>query len=107
MISEWRKLTFSSDELGVAITSYLQATRGMGKDDRLGGMEISDPQNVTVTVTTCPAAGGEPASVQLKAETLAALMVAHCIRTRRPLPRRATKSIVLDNDRVSLVMTMA
>jgi hypothetical protein len=107
MITEWRKLTFSVDELGAAIVAYLQATRGMAKQDRLGDVAITDPHNVAVTVTVYPAAGGEPASIELKAETLAALMVAHCIRTRTPLPRRATKSIVVDDDRVSLVLTMA
>ncbi|WP_119417789.1 hypothetical protein [Desertibaculum subflavum] len=107
MITEWRKLTFSTDELAAAITTYLLATRGMAKDDRLGGVAITDPHNVAVTVTIYPAVSGEPSSVELKAEALAALMVAHCIRTRTPLPRRATKSIVVDDDRVALVLSMA
>lgn len=107
MITEWRKLTFSTDELAAAISTYLQATRGMAKDDRLGDISIADPHNVAVTVTIYPAVGGEPSSVDLKAETLAALMVAHCIRTRTPLPRRATKSIVVDDDRIALVLSMA
>lgn len=106
MITEWRKLTFSTDELAAAITTYLHATRGMAKEDRVGDVTITDPHNVAVTVTIYPA-GGEPASLDLKAETLAALLVAHCIRTQTVLPRRATKSIVVDEDRVALVLSMA
>lgn len=106
MITEWRKLTFSADELANAISSYLRATRGMGKDDRLGDITISDPQNAALTVIVYAAAGGPPSTIELKPEAVAALMVAHCIRTKTPLPRRATKSIAVDGDQLSLVLAL-
>ena len=106
MISEWRRLTFSADELATAIVSYLQTIRGMAKEDRLGDITISDPQSGALGVVIYPAVGGPPSTIELKPEAVAALMVAHCIRTRTPLPKRATKSIAVDGDRLSLVLAM-
>ena len=106
MITEWRKLTFSADELANAISAYLRATRGMAKEDRLGDITISDPQSAALSVVVYPAAGSPPSTVELKPEAVAALMVAHCIRTKTPLPRRATKSIAVDGDRLSLVLAI-
>ncbi len=104
MISEWRKLTFSEDELAHAISAYLRVARGIGADDRLGDIAIKDRDNVTLMVTVFSGTGGR--DFELKPEAIAALMVAHCIRAKTPLPKRATKSIALDGDRVSLVLAL-
>ena len=106
MINELRKLTFSMNELSAAVHSYLQATRGLKKEDRIAELTIKDPASGTLAVTVYAASRGEPATLELKPEAVAALMVAHCIRTKTPLPRRATKSIAVDGDRLSLVLTM-
>lgn len=105
MISELRKLTFSMNELSAAVQAYLQATRGLKKEDRIAELAIRDPHG-TLAATVYMAARGEPLTIELKPEAVAALMVAHCIRTKTPLPRRATKSIAVDEDRLSLVLTM-
>ncbi|WP_119417790.1 hypothetical protein [Desertibaculum subflavum] len=105
MISELRKLTFSMNELSAAVQAYLQATRGVKKEDRIAELAIRDT-NGTLAVTIYMAARGEPTTIELKPEAVAALMVAHCIRTKTPLPRRATKAIAVDEDRLSLVLTM-
>lgn len=106
MITERRRLTFSADELATAVSSYLQATRGMAKDDRVGDITITDPQNVVLTVVVYAADNTPPSTIELKPEAVAALLVAHCIRTKTPLPRRATKSIAVDGDRLSLMLAM-
>lgn len=106
MISELRKLTFSTNELSAAVQAYLQTTRGLKKEDRIGELTIRDPASGALAVTVYMAVRGEPVTLELKPEAVAALMVAHCIRTKTPLPRRATKSIAVEGDRLTLVLTM-
>jgi hypothetical protein len=106
MINEWRKLTFSDDELAAAVTSYLQAARGMAKDHRLGDITISDPQSGALSVVVYSPCGSQRSTIELKPEAVAALLVAHCMRTKTPLPRRANKSIAVEGDRLSLVLAL-
>jgi hypothetical protein len=107
MISEWRKLTFSADELARAVMSYLLSTRGIGKDDRLGDIVVKNAPGTAVSVSIFSPSSPDPREIELKPEVIAALLVAHCIRNKTPLPRRAQKSIAVDGDRLCLMLELA
>jgi hypothetical protein len=105
MIEENRRLTFSMDELATAVLSYLIASKKMGEKDRLGKISVTESGDVGVLVTVTPAAG-DPTSLELGTQVLGALLIAHCIKRKVPLPKRAAKSIARNGDRVALVFSI-
>jgi len=105
MISEWRKLTFSMDELAIAVMTHLQATGKLGNKDRLGQIAVKDPNGPTVSVTIHRAPEGT-AEIELAPETIGAIMVAHCLRKKVPLPRNARKSIQAGKDGLALIIEL-
>jgi hypothetical protein len=106
MIEENRRLTFSMDELATAVLSYLIATKKMGEKDKLGKIAVNESGDVAVNVTVTPAGAEPPVNMELGAQVLGALLIAHCIKRKVPLPKRAAKSIVRNGDRVALVFSI-
>ena len=104
MIDEYRRLTFSMDEVATAVLSYLISSKKMGERDRLGRVSVCDAGDATVTALTQPAAGGDPVEHSFGSQLLAAVLIAHCIKNKVPLPKRAAKSIARNGDKVALVL---
>jgi hypothetical protein len=105
MIEEHRRLTFSMDELATAVLSYLIASKKMGERDKLGKLSVGEGAEVSVSATVI-ALGGEQSLVDLSAQTLGAVLIAHCIKRKIPLPKRAAKSITRNGDRVALAFSI-
>jgi hypothetical protein len=106
MIEENRRLTFSMDELATAVLSYLIASKKMGEKDKLGKIAVTETGNVGVLVTVVPSSGEAPSSMELGTQILGALLIAHCIKRKIPLPKRAAKSLARNGDRVALVFSI-
>jgi len=106
MIEENRRLTFSMDELATAVLSYLIASKKMGERDKLGKISVTESGNVGVLVTVVPSAGEAPINMELETQILGALLIAHCLKRKIPLPKRAAKSITRNGDRVALVLSI-
>jgi len=105
MIEEQRKLIFSMDELAAAVLSYLISSKKMGERDKLGRLTVGEGAEVSVSATVV-AQTGEQSLIDLGAQVLGALLIAHCIKRKVPLPRRAAKSITRNGDRVALAFSM-
>jgi hypothetical protein len=105
MIEEHRRLTFSMDELATAVLSYLIASKKMGERDKLGKLTVVDGAEVSVAATVVTQAG-ESSLVELGPQILGALLIAHCIKRKIPLPKRAAKSITRNGDRVALAFSI-
>ncbi|MES1150837.1 MAG: hypothetical protein ABUL54_03000 [Dongia sp.] len=94
------------DELATAVLSYLINTKKMGEKDKLGRITVNENGDVAVAITIVPAGGEAPANMELGSQVLGALLIAHCIKRKVPLPKRAAKSIVRNGDRVALVFSI-
>jgi hypothetical protein len=105
MIEEQRRLTFSMDELAAAVLSYLITTKKMSERDKLGRIAVNEGAEVSVSATVV-AQTGESSLVDLGAQVLGAVLIAHCIKRKIPLPKRAAKSITRNGDRVALAFSM-
>jgi len=105
MIEEQRRLTFSMDELATAVLSYLISTKKMGEKDRLGKLTVSEGAEVSVSATVVTQTG-ESSNLELGAQVLGALLIAHCIKRKVPLPKRANKSITRNGERVALAFSL-
>ncbi|HVO02436.1 MAG TPA: hypothetical protein VMT54_09555 [Candidatus Cybelea sp.] len=107
MIDEYRRLTFSMDELATAVLSYLIATKKMGERDKLAKIAIGGTtEDVNVSAVIQPADVPTPSELTLGSQLLAALLIAHCIKRKVPLPKRAAKAIVKSNNLIALVLTI-
>jgi hypothetical protein len=105
MIEEQRRLTFSMDELATAVLSYLISSKKMGERDKLGRLTVGEGTEVSVAATVV-AQTGELSLVELGAQILGALLIAHCIKRKIPLPKRAAKSITRNGERVALAFSL-
>jgi hypothetical protein len=105
MIEEQRRLTFSMDELAIAVLSYLIASKKMDERGKLGKLVVNGGSDVSVSVTVV-AQTGEQSQVDLAAQVLGALLIAHCIKRKIPLPKRAAKSITRNGERVALAFSL-
>jgi len=106
MIEENRRLTFSMDELATAVLSYLITSKKMGERDKLGKIAVNESGEVAVLITIGPATGESPTNMEIGTHILGALLIAHCIKRKVPLPKRAAKSLARNGDRVALVFSM-
>jgi hypothetical protein len=105
MIEEQRTLIFSMDELATAVLSYLISSKKMGERDKLGRIAVNGGADVSVSATIV-AVTGEQSPLDLGAQVLGAVLIAHCIKRKVPLPKRASKSIARNGDRLALAFTL-
>jgi hypothetical protein len=105
MIEEHRRLTFSMDELATAVLSYLITSKKMGERDKLGRIAVNESGEVSVSATIV-AQAGEQSQIELGAQVLGAVLIAHCIKRKIPLPKRAAKSITRNGERVALAFSI-
>lgn len=105
MIEEHRRLTFSPDELAAAVLAYLVTSKKMSARDKLSRVAVNDGADVSVSATVV-AHGIEQSPVTLGAQVLGALLIAHCIKQKIPLPKRASKSITRNGGRVALAFEL-
>ncbi len=106
MISEWRRLVFTMDELATAILQYLITTDKIGEKESLGRIAILDDDGLHVTVTVKGGENPNGRNLDLKSETLGALLLTHCIRSKIPVAKRAKKSITRFEDKLALILSI-
>ena len=107
MITEFRRLIFSADELRKAIETF-----DRGKDARLpvGAIDeitiASDPEiSVTARVRGGPS-DTPPNEVRLDANYVAAAMLFYCSRCRIPVPKSAKKTLEIEGDCLALSLSL-
>ena len=106
MISEWRRLTFSMDELATALLQYLISTEKIGEKEMLGRITISDDKDIEVSAVIKGGPDAAGRTINLKSEILGALLLTHCIRSKIPVAKRAKKSIIKHEDKLALVLAI-
>ncbi|MDY0872921.1 hypothetical protein [Dongia rigui] len=106
MISEWRRLTFTMDELATAILQYLLQTNKITEKESLGKILIVGDDSLQVNATVKGGDKPEGRIIELKSETLGALLLTHCIRSKIPVAKRAKKSIMKHEDKLALILSI-
>lgn len=106
MISEWRRLTFTLDELATAILQYLLQTNKIGEKETLGRILIVGDENLQVNATIKGGDKPDGRIIELKSEILGALLLTHCIRSKIPVAKRAKKSIMKHEDKLALILSI-
>ncbi len=102
MPQEFRRITFSNEELHAALLAHVDAKAvimAMGKIQAVS-IERDRPRAVTVY---CGVGKSDKKVVDIPADVVVSALVAYCKDQRIPLPRHARTSIAADGNRLSLI----
>lgn len=103
MITEFRRLVFSSFDLENAINSFNKEKSRKLPDGDILGMTIVGEPNLCVRVRVGNIPGlTEELEVDLGAGYLAAAMLYHCVRLKIPVPKYAVKMLERAGDGLAL-----
>ena len=106
MITEFRKIVFSREEMIKAILEYNRhSTSKLPVGDIIAirpGSQLEPELNLEIHDAT----DGKTEKISLKAGYLAAAMLRHCIQCKIPVPRQATKQIEVFGESIALSLTL-
>lgn len=105
MPSELRQIVFRTAEIVAAIAQFHQSRRLAIPKGRVVGLTLTDPPEITATISILGDGETEPAPLTLSSETLAAALIFYCINRGIPLPAMANKQLKRFDDSVGLVIT--
>ncbi len=109
MSSEVRRIIFNSAELIQAISKHRRDERQPLPESRIRGSKVAKgagpvPQ---VTLVLDPQGGDGAINIDFRPTEVAVALIKFCRLKRIPLPKRAEKSLGVDDGRIALVLTLA
>jgi hypothetical protein len=103
MISEFRRLVFSSSELEKAIKAFNKEKVAKLPDGEIVGLEIVGEPKICARLRVGDFYGGsESQEVVVEAGYLAAAMLFHCTQSRIPIPKSPKKTLERVGDGLAL-----
>ena len=106
MITEFRKIVFSKDEIMKAILNHnARSTSKLPAGDIVSVRAENEPEPI-LTLEIHDPTEGKSTSTSLKSHYLAAVMLRHCISSKVPVPRNATKHVEIMGESVALSLTI-
>lgn len=103
MITEFRRLVFSSSEIEKAIKAFSKEQTSMLPEGEILGMEIVGEPDIGVRVRVGDVYGGsKEQEVVIDAVYLGAAMLFHCKQNRIPMPRTPKKTLERVGDGLAL-----
>ena len=104
-ITESRTLTFSDNTLIESINRHVSRKRLNIQPGQVENIAYDDRGDVSIVLTIL-ADDGRTIESRFDAEFIAAAMIRYCIDEKIPVPRTASKRVLLNNGRASLEFTM-
>jgi len=107
MITEFRRLVFSSSDLISAIKTFSNLKGPKLPDGDILGVEIIGDSDIRARIQVSNIRGTyEKEEVEFEASYLAAAMLLHCIQSHIPIPKSAIKSLERVGDGLSLSLSI-
>jgi hypothetical protein len=108
MVSETRRITFTNEELVLAVTRQRRDDKQPLPESRIRGATVTQANgagvNVSIMLQSKTSDALEP--LEIRPAEVGAALIKFCNLQKIPLPRKATKSIVADNGHVALVLKL-
>jgi hypothetical protein len=106
MTTETRRITFSSEELVQAISRHRRDEKQPLPESRIRGSKVEngDGPIPRISLLLDPRSGDGASAMDFRPTEVAAALIKFCRLKRIPLPRRAEKSLGVDQGRISLVL---
>jgi hypothetical protein len=108
MVSETRRITFTNEELVVALTRQRRDEKQPLPESRIRGATVSmeNGAGIKVAIMLKSKTSEELERLEIRPAEVGAALIKFCSLQKIPLPRKAAKSIAVDNGQVSLVLTL-
>ncbi|HVZ01488.1 MAG TPA: hypothetical protein VHA35_18410 [Dongiaceae bacterium] len=108
MASETRRITFTNEELVLALTRQRRDEKQPLPESRIRGAQVSamDGAGVKVSVMLKSPTGDALEPLDIRPAEVGAALIKFCHLQKIPLPRRAKKSIAVDHGRIALVLKL-
>ena len=107
MSSETRRITFSNEELIQAIAKQRRDEKQGLPESRIRGVKIEKGAETKILIVLAAAEGTGTETIEIRLAEIAAALIKFCGRKRIPLPKRANKSIGVENGQVSLMLHLS
>jgi hypothetical protein len=108
MTTETRRITFSSEELVQALSRHRRDEKQPLPESRIRGSKVENGEGPIprVTLMLDPAGGDGAISMDFRPTEVAVALIKFCRLKRIPLPKRANKSLGVDNGKIALVLQL-
>jgi|GEM_PF-5135897 len=106
MLKEIRQIIFPEPDLLDALTALRKKQGVPIPAGTVKSVAIREGSGVEAFVTLEVAGSGKEVEIQFRSAELAAAMLAHCLRSKIPLPRGAHKSVEIFDEKAGLVITL-
>ena len=106
MPSESRRLTFSLDEIRVAVTTYATRVGAQLPGGEIVGVASGPGPEQEVSLLFAVAGEETQRDAGFKTEFLGAALIMHCIEQNIPIPRKARRSLGIRDGVLSLYLNM-
>lgn len=107
MITEFRRLVFSTDELCKAIKAFDDRKAPKLPAGEIDGLTFAGEPEIAVTARIRSAGNGDSQTeVELDANYVAAAMLFYCSRCRIPVPKSAKKTLEIEGDSLALSFSL-
>jgi hypothetical protein len=103
MSTETRKISFSSEEVIQAVFKHRRDEKQPLPESRIRGMKVEDGVVPKFTLHVEDRGDGKT-GIDLRPAEVAVALIKYCRLKRIPLPKKASKSLGLENDQVTLVL---
>jgi hypothetical protein len=106
MTTETRRITFSSEELIQAISRHRRDEKQPLPESRIRGSKVESGEGPIprISLLLDPRGGDGATAMDFRPTEVAAALIKFCRLKRIPLPKRAEKSLGVDQGRISLVL---
>jgi hypothetical protein len=108
MSTETRRITFSAEELIQAISRHRRDEKQPLPESRIRGAKVESGEGPIprVSLVLDPAGGDAASAMDFRPTEVAVALIKFCRLKRIPLPKRAAKSLGVDQGQISLVLRL-
>ena len=106
MPQEYRRITFSNEELHSALLSHVDAKAVIMALGKIQAVSIAQERPQVVTIY-CGFGKSDKKVVDIPTKVVAKAMILYCSEKKIPLPRAAYTSLVVDGNCLSLIKTIS
>jgi len=109
MPTETRRIIFSSEELVQAVSRHRRDEKQPLPESRIRGSKVAlgEGKVPQVALLLDPSTGDGTVSMDFRPTEIAVALIKFCRLKRIPLPKRASKSLGVDNGKISLVLILS
>ncbi len=109
MSSETRRITFTSEELVQAVANHRRDEKQPFPGSRVRGAQVSqvNGSGLRVAFALDPSTGDGTSELELKPTEVGVALIKFCRLKKIPLPRRASKSLAVNDGAICLVLSLS